>query len=251
MTATPIVTFAAAGTLHAFDTPNCDAWVIENCTSFDDFIAIYDEKSATCPDHHILSSFDDYNQACYTSGHAMQKYDLDPPCDENIKALSSREKYDATFAKFMGQTGTISFANLRGRLRDFKTNDEEQLSLLEVTTNPDFCLDAQIVMQIVPVSMPEDALSVFPNGYFQSDLTPFENHALAAHLREHHNLKLIAIGASYLCFLRDAVLTEADAISLARDIAALGDGTDATFSLQTLAAAIVGKRHLILPYACA
>jgi hypothetical protein len=246
--ASPVkVTFAKAGTLTAFTTPLCDAWVIEGCDSFADFLAIYDQKSAANPDHHIFASLDDYSQACYTSGHAMGKYDLDPTDGDGGAELSSAEKFATTYTKFIAQTGKVAFADLAGRLMGNAGDDEP--SLVDLNTNPDQCLDREIVMQIVPVTLPEDALAAFPNGYFSDDLTPFDNHALAAHLRNRYGYKLIAIGAAYVCFLRDEVVDEADAKAVATDIVALYSDVDEVTAVSGLAAVLSGKRYLITNYA--
>jgi hypothetical protein len=241
------ITFAPAGTLKAFDTPNCDAWVIEGGTTFADFIAVYDEKSAAHPKHHILSSFDDYGQACYTSGHAMQKYDLDPPYEEEAEPLSSAEQFAIIQAKFQAHLGKVTFADLAGSLTWCDDDDDDQLSLLTLNTQPDLCLDTETVMQIVPVSAPEDAFAAFPNGYFTSDLTPFENHTLAAHLRTHHGYKVIAIGAAYLCFLRDEAAVGSSVARLCEDLVKLYKQVPPA-SLAAFAASLIGKRYLVLTY---
>jgi hypothetical protein len=238
------ITFAPKGTLSSFDTVNCDAWVIENIASIDDFIALYDEKSQACPGHHLFASFDWYDQACYTSGHAMGKYDLDPPDDIELPDA----KYTATHNRFMALTGKLGFDDLAGRLV-WSQDDEESPSLLDINANPGQCLDAKIVMQIVPVNLPEDGISTFPNGYFCDDLTPFESHALGAHFRQAHGLKLIAMGASYMCFLRDEILSMDAAALVVADIMTLHEPTDELDLVGQLATILTGKRYLILSYA--
>jgi hypothetical protein len=238
------LTFAPKGTLSAFASANCDAWVIENVSSFDDFLELYDEKSAAFPDHRLFSSFDWYDQACYTSGHAMGKYDLDPPDDIDLPDA----KYTATHERFMALTGKLGFNDLAGRLL-WSDGDEESPSLLDINANPSQCLDDKIVMQIVPVALPEDGLSSFPNGYFTDDLTPFENHALGAHFRQEHGLKLIAIGASYMCFVRDEILSLGAARLVVADIMTLHEPTDEPELARQLTAILTGKRYLILSYA--
>jgi hypothetical protein len=241
------VTFAPAGTLQAFDTPNCDAWVIEGAISFDHFIAIYDEKAAAHAGHHILSSFDDYGQACYTSGHAMQKNDLDPPYVEGGTELSSTEKFAAIYAKFMAKTGSVTFADLAGRLSC--SDNHDHISVADLNSDPDQCLDARIVMQIVPVTVPEDSLAAFPNGYFVDDLQLFENYVLAKHMRLHHACKLIAIGASHLCFLRSEPFDVDSAIAAAIEITTLYQTSDPANYSSELALSMLGTRYLILTYA--
>lgn len=238
------VTFAPKGSLKAFDTPDCDAWVVRDVASFEDFIAIYYEKAAAVPQgHHLFSSFDWYGQACYTSGHARSKYDLDP----DFEIEESDARFAASHQLFMAKTGKIDFADLTQRLLS-PDGDEESRSLEDLNTKPDKWLDAYIVMQIVPVAVAEDALSVFPNGYFVDDLTPFEVHALAAHFRVQHAYRLIAIGASYVCFLRDVALTEHEARAVARDIKTLFKSPAGDQTGEKLIAVLIGKRHLILRY---
>jgi hypothetical protein len=236
------VTFAPKGTVSAFTAPQVDAWIVRDVACFNDFLAIYDEKSAAALDHHVLSSLDNYDQADYTSGHAMGKYDLDP---EN-EGASPDVKFADTYRRFMQHVGTASFEALAGRLT--WQDKDEAANLIALNTDPNQCLDALIVMQIVPVKLPEDALSAFPNGYFTDDLTPFENYALAAYLRTTYDYKLIAIGASYLCFLRANVLDGADLDALSTDIGRLYADGDGALSVKDLAQALMGKRYLILSY---
>jgi hypothetical protein len=238
------VTFAPAGTLQAFDTPLCDAWVVRDVPTFDGFIAIYDEKATAAPaGHHVFSSFDWYDQACYTSGHARGKYELDP--DDDIEGPEA--KFAASHKLFMAQTGDTDFEGLAQRLL-WPDGDEESPSLEDLNTNPDQCLDAYMVMQIVPVAVAEDALSAFPNGYFSDDLTPFEVHALAAHFRTHYGFRLIAIGAACLCLLRDVALTSVEAMAVASDVFALHEPPQDGQTADGLAAILTAKRHLILSY---
>jgi hypothetical protein len=249
------VTFAPVGTWQAFDVPNCDAWVVRGIMSFDDFIAFYDRTAAANPNYQVLSTFDDYIQACYTSGHAMGKYDLDPPDDVEAEPQPSRKRFDIIHAKFMALTGKATFSQLAGRLtwgpRQENVPSELQetsLNHLELNARPEACLDETLVLQIVPVGVPEDALSAFPSGYFVVDLTPFENHALAAHLRHEHGYKLVAIGASYMCFLRDQAADARTANAVATDVATLFRGTNQQQVEADLENVLLGKRHLILCY---
>jgi hypothetical protein len=238
------VTFAPKGTLKAFDTPICDAWVIRDVITFDQFIAIYDEKAAKAvAGFHLFSSFDWYDQACYTSGHARSKYDLDPI--EEIADLD--DQFAATHQLFMAETGTKSFSGLAKRL-SWAQGDGENPSFENLNTPPSQCMDVYMVMQIVPVAAPEDALSAFPNGYFADDLTPFEVHAIAAHFRAQHGYRLIAIGASYMCFLRDVGLVQHEALAVATDIMALHKAPTNGQSVTSVATTLTGKRHLILSY---
>jgi hypothetical protein len=238
------ITFAPAGTLRAFDVPSCDAWVVRDVATFGDFIAIYDGKAAAAPaSHHVFSSFDFYDQACYSSGHARGKYELDP--DDSIKGTEA--KFAASHELFMAQAGHVHFEGLAQRLL-WRDDDEESPRLEDLNFYPEHCLDAYMVMQIVPVANAEDALSAFPNGYFSDDLTPFEIHALAGHFRAQYGYRLIAIGAACLCFLRDAALTSIEAMAVARDIFVLHEPPQDGQTAAGLAAILTGKRYFILVY---
>ena len=61
----------------------------------------------------------------------------------------------------------------------------------------------------------------FPNGYFSSDLSPFENYALAKHFYEKYGFELMGIGASLLGFIRHGSLDQQQKIELCSDLAKL------------------------------
>ena len=65
---------------------------------------------------------------------------------------------------------------------------------------------SSIILKIVPVEKPYEGICGFPNGYFESDLNPFENYALAKHLFDKYNFELFGIGASFLGFFRNEML---------------------------------------------
>jgi hypothetical protein len=242
------VTFAPKDTLHAFDTPNCDAWVIENAPDFDAFVAVYEEKSALAgPDFCLFSSFDDYDQACYTSGHAMEKYQLDPLYEDDPPEPSCDAKFQAIFKKFKSLTEQSNFCDLAGKLIGY--NDLKAIAFLtKINKDPSLCFDTEMVMQIVPVGNPEDAMAAFPNGYFTDDLTPFENHTLAKHLREKHGYSLIAIGAQYMCFYRREPATKIIATETVTSVATLFEAKVGEQLAEKLGAALIGQQHLILPF---
>jgi hypothetical protein len=242
------VTFGPKGTLHAFDLPNCDAWVIENAPDFDEFLRVYEEKSALAgADFCLFSSFDDYDQACYTSGHAMGKYDLDPPYDDEQPELSCDEMFQFTLKAFRAQTLETKLQDLKGKLESYQGEAGFEF-LKKINTNPTICIDKKMVMQIVPVQKAEDALAAFPNGYFTDDLTPFENHALAKHLREKHDYKLIAIGAQFMCYYRREPATKIVATDTLRSILPLFNSMVDAWPADQVVDTLLGKQHLVLPY---
>jgi hypothetical protein len=242
------VSFAQKGTLKAFTTPNCDAWVIEDATDFNAFLKFFEEQSAQVgTDFCLLSSFDNYEQACYTSGHAMNAYELDPPYEDEEPDLTCDEKFDVTLEAFLSQTQEIVFDELSGKLEGYNCARGTGF-LAAINSDPSRCLDRKMVMQIVPVQKAEDSLAAFPNGYFTDDLSPFDIHALAKRLRDMHDYKLIAIGAQFMCYYRQDAATEVGATQLLRDIASLFDGVVGEWLASTLVQTLRGKHHLILPY---
>lgn len=64
-------------------------------------------------------------------------------------------------------------------------------------------------------------ISALPNGYFNCDLDPFENYALAEHLRLHYGYRLFGMSASCIAFRRERPLDAAKAVQIGDDLARL------------------------------
>ena len=90
------------------------------------------------------------------------------------------------------------------------------------------------------------AIAGFPNGYFSSDLNPFENYALAKLLFEKYGYELFGIGASLIGFLNDSFLEDHQVKELIADLAKLYDTPEEIF--DNLSKIIKINKHLFIKY---
>ncbi|KGK29811.1 MULTISPECIES: hypothetical protein [Cellulophaga] len=235
-----------------------DSFLIENLNSFDEFIEIYEKYKHNNSDKTIILTLDDLGQAEYTSGHSIHSNDidetegydlsgLDKACFENnehLGYLSTPSEFFIRIGNFLKQTKDIDFKSVCER--DL-TIDEDEISILEkINLSPFEYLDEQIILKIVPVKKPYEGISGFPNGYFESDLNPFENYALSKHLFEKYNFELFGIGASFLGFIRNEKLGENKVKELIIDLSKLYKTTESAF--DRFSEIIKDKNYLFIKY---
>ena len=218
-----------------------DSFVIENLKYFDELIEIYQTYKQNNSGKTIILTLDDLEQAEYTSGHSIHSNDLDETegydlsgldnaCfedGEHLGYLSTPSEFFIRKENFLKQIEDINFASVCEREL---TIDEDEIIILEkVNQSPFEYLDEQIILKIVPVEKPYEGICGFPNGYFSSDLNPFENYALAKHLFEKYNFELFGIGASLLGFFRNEKLEENKAKDLISDLSKLYNTNETAF----------------------
>ncbi|AZA98513.1 hypothetical protein EG359_02335 [Chryseobacterium joostei] len=235
-----------------------ESFVIENLNSFDELIEVYQTYKQNHPDKTIILTLDDLGQAEYTSGHSIYANDLDETegydlsgldktCFENgehLGYLSTPSEFFIRKENFLKQTKGIDFKSVCDKEL---TIDEDEISILEnINQSPFEYLDDQIILKIVPVEKSYEAMCGFPNGYFESDLNPFENYALAKHLFENYNFELFGIGASFLGFIRNGNLEENRVKALITDLSKLYSTTENTF--DKLAGVFKNQNYLFLKY---
>ncbi|WP_282133848.1 hypothetical protein [Cellulophaga baltica] len=235
-----------------------DSFLIENLNSFDEFIEIYEKYKHNNSDKTIILTLDDLGQAEYTSGHSIHSNDidetegydlsgLDKACfedNEHLGYLSTTSEFFIRIGNFLKQTKDIDFKSVCER--DL-TIDEDEISILEkINLSPFEYLDEQIILKIVPVKKPYEGISGFPNGYFESDLNPFENYALSKHLFEKYNFELFGIGASFLGFIRNEKLGENKVKELIIDLSKLYKTTESAF--DRFSEIIKDKNYLFIKY---
>lgn len=107
-------------------------------------------------------------------------------------------------------------------------------------------MDQHILVKIVPVSKSYEAICGFPNGYFSSDLNPFENYAVAKHLHDKYGYEFFGIGASLLGFIRNHPLEEQEAAALVTDLIALYNSDASIY--DSMLDLVKGSKYLILKY---
>jgi hypothetical protein len=106
---------------------------------------------------------------------------------------------------------------------------------------------SEIVFQFVPVRRAADAIAAFPNGYFEGDLSPMQNHMLAYHLETEYGLELFGVGSRFLGFRRAEALDAAAAHAVATTLVALYRGPIDGAS-ESLAKLLTGRDWLLFRY---
>lgn len=205
-------------------------YLIEDFQSIKELLEIYYNFRKEYENQTIIFTLDDLNQAEYTSMHATMFHDLDeteghdlskvdPKAFENgehIGHLTTPSEFFIRKINFEKKSKTTEFVDAcdKGLFLE-----KSELELLEkINKDPLVFLDKKILLKIIPVQESYYALSGFPNGYFSSDLDPFENYAVAKHLKDNYDYDLMGIGASLLGFIRTYPLTESEKENLVNDL---------------------------------
>ncbi|MFZ6679973.1 hypothetical protein [Undibacterium sp. Tian12W] len=206
----------------------CEVYVADKFANQEELIQDWKELSSKFPDSHLLLTLDDLGQAQYTSMHSSGSHDLDETegydlstldaaCfedGEHVGYLSTASEFFIRYANFLKLCRETSLEQIFQE-KNLLLNDESLAELLLAQENWLSIIDDSIYAFRAIVNQPEDSLAAFPNGYFDSDLNPFENRALCKHLRENYNYSLMGIGASYLALIREAALNAVQMSSLA------------------------------------
>lgn len=212
-----------------------DMYKIEGCTSFNELIALYNKFRDNNKGKSVLLTLDDLGQCEYTSTHAKMMHDLDDTEGydlsaldaaafeegEHIGYLSTPSEFFIRKQNFLKQAGSVDYDDVSDR---GLTIDEDELRLLaDINRSPMSYLDKQLLLAVVPVEQPYEAICGFPNGYFSGDLNPFENYALAKRFYDKYGYELFGIGASLLGFIGTKSLDDQQTRELTADLMALYD----------------------------
>lgn len=240
----------------------CDEYRVSAIASLDELVDAYRHIVVAHPGFKPLFSLDDLSQARYTSGHARHGLDLDdatadeiaglpPECFEGGEYLgypSTKAEFAICLRNFSERVATTSFEDACGH---GLTLDEQGLQAwLDYQERPVSLLDQPLSALVVPVEQSCLALVAFPNGYFECDLGPVHNFAVARHFLQTHGYELIGVGAAYLGFLRGGPPDRDEAQAVAADFCALYNTSDEDWEgrFAVVAKAIAGRSHLWLRY---
>ena len=238
----------------------CDLYKVTGAISASALVDFIRSKSDDWPDCVLFATLDWFGQAAYTSGHCVNMHDLDSTDGHDLSGLdpaafedgehigyfTTKSEFPIRKSNFLKQAGTTQFSDVCGALA--WDSEDSEADLFEMNSNRDVVLDEFAYVQIVPVDHPYEAISAFPNGYFTSDLSPFDNYAVARHIHEKFGYSLFGIGASYLGFMREDKLAPDLAASLAEDIALLyGEGGNENLK-RKIRDCIFGQDILMLRY---
>lgn len=222
-------------------------------TSFEDLRHWRQMVANRHPDMGVLASLDDLQQARYTSGHCIDKHGLDDTVGHDLSHMGPERFEDGAFADYLKEPGDfpIRLANFRRQLASAERNPEtrkwldcnKEITITDVNEDPDAVTDDFGIIQAVPVTGSADMIAAYPNGYFHGDMTPFEVHDVAVQL-EGLGYRLIAMGASYMAFWSEDLLSDPQIAQRSLCVAALYETPD----IDALNRVLTGERHLILRY---
>ena len=235
-----------------------DSYIIENLPSFDALLEVYQQFRQDHPGKSVIVTLDDLGQAEYTSMHATMSHDLDNTeghdlsgidasafeNGEHIGYLSTPSEFFIQKENFLQQAKDIGFSDACDSGLTIETSEMELLE--KIKKSPIDYLDRHILVKIVPVSKSYEAICGFPNGYFSSDLNPFENYAVAKHLHEHYGYEFFGIGASLLGFIRSRPIEEQEAAALVSDLIELYNSDESLY--DKMLALVKDSQYLILKY---
>ncbi|WLQ15796.1 hypothetical protein O5O45_07705 [Hahella aquimaris] len=210
--------------LEYIDTPSedflCDRYRITDIDSLEEILTAYRELSASHPDYRFLLTLDDLGQACYTSMHSKLSHDLDNTDGFDLSKLPSECFEDGEHKGYLSHKDEfpIRRRNMEARLKEHpladviakgvSLNEDAPEDIEDVNADPLALINAETYLLKVPVTASHETIFAFPNGYFTSDLNPFENAILAKHLDDHFGYQLVGLGASYLAFLKTKPLDD-------------------------------------------
>lgn len=220
---------------------------IEKVDTWQDVVNYILSENEVHTGQYVLSSFDDINQAGYTSMHASTGNELNyrPECTDID--YDSPQYYHNEFNYRLNVFRTHTQQALSALTGKISLTDVDITILTKINSEPMLVCDMPIRLDKVPVSKSSELLAFFPNGYFSCDFNTFENKALSEHLSHHFNYQLISIGASVLAFARKEPLKADEADKLALQFIDIFEIED-TASLDKLKALWQQHNFLFMPY---
>lgn len=242
---------------RTFNTLWCDGVIVRNLPSFSALMAMHAELSQARAPLLVLATLDDLGQAGYTSGHVVEAQglvdwdeedawdgegEMPPPPLRNDKALATcLSRIDAASpADIEGMRGQLPWQADYG-VRDLITLNRDPDQVMQISG------EREILFQFVPVGSAAEMIAAFPNGYFQGDLSPMQNLALARHMQREHGLELFGMGSRFLAFRRAAPFAGDGAGRAASDALAIyaevPDGAAAS-----LTSVLTGRDWLLIRY---
>lgn len=210
-------------TLNDRHTFLCPTFHVTEVQDMADLLTAWRDFKAKNSAHSLLLTLDDFGQACYTSMHSIGYHNLDDTeghdlshlpasCFENgehVGYFTTPEELPIMAANFEKGVAGVTMEDVAARgvsLFGEETDADEVFA--------DSCENLLPAMELprwvfqVPWPHGYQTLFAFPNGYFSSDLNPFENYVLAKHLEEQYGYALIGIGASRLAFVKTRPMDE-------------------------------------------
>ncbi len=211
----------------------CETIMLSEFSNKIELLAVYEKYANLHPVKSILLTLDDRHQAEYTSGHTCNSNDLDDIEGHDLSSVHRSCFEDGEHKGYLSHPSEFFIRknnflekaqsyNFESACKKGLTMEKEEIELLEkINQEPLSYLDEELALMIVPVEHAFESISAFPNGYFSSDLDPFENYAFAKRLENKYEYKLLGIGTSLIAFRKNPDLTTEQLLELSTDLGKL------------------------------
>lgn len=218
----------------------------------DELLDVLASERERAAGRRVLLTLDDIAQAHYTSMHALAADALyvDVPDDFDEDDPAHQVAWErATTAHVAAQLRNpdlqVAWEALAGRL---DRGERGVAKLARVNARPTTVLDRQVQVLHVDVDADTEVIAGLVNGYFDADLDVFANHAVIRRMAR-HGYRLFGVGASWLGFERDDVLSADDVAAVVADLEHLCGGRSEDAShWDAVAAALTDRRWLFVGY---
>lgn len=177
----------------------CDRYTLTGDINFKIWINVRELLARKHPTAVIMSTLDDLPQAEYTNMHTTLKHDLDVQAEDG-DTPEAGDAFADRLARFAAKTEGTAPIQFEGIFADQGRGLDA--SVFDANRDPSLVLDSEVYFWVVPVKQSHLAVAAFPNGYFSSDLNPFEISHLAHYLEHKFGFALCGIGAEYVAFSR-------------------------------------------------
>jgi len=197
----------------------CEAYKLSGNFTVDDIANFVAEKTAENAPNRLFAILDDFDQACYTFGHACNSHLKEDTIEalwdaEGIHKVWSFEKRAANFKSLLREVPETQIYGKR--FWQDKTAEFPSIKATDWTQR-----ETLSYVQIVPVESSAEALISFPNGYFNDDYSPFETYRLIDMLEKEFSLSAFGIGANYIGFSSEEPIIGDRLINLAGKLSQL------------------------------
>lgn len=244
----------------------CEGYQLEGNFTLNDICQHIRELRSKHPSNILLATLDDYEQSAYTCGHSIDSHDLDSIIShdlsklpatvfeeyqgkvEHIGHLTLTDEFPIRYNNFMKEAEQIDIANIRNSLEWDMIGDSKSIM---TSDHVEFLpLENNSFIQIVPVKQSPEAIAAYPNGYFEDDLNPFQNYILSKQILDRFGFDLFGIGATYLGFMRDKMISKNEASQIGLFLEDIYFGYEGNKPLHNIIAnQLEGKREFYIAYA--
>jgi len=238
----------------------CEYLRIHDLSDINELLASVKKLTVEHKQSKFIITLDNIAQATYTSMHSIARNSLDEGdwiAKENIDDSLMDGDYFRDDLNFE-QNFAIRRMGFKHGLLDIKFEDifdknlslnhDSKIEMVEANKNLLSLMDKEVYLLKVPVTNSYEAILAFPNGYFSSDLSPFENYLFAKKLEEHYGFYLFGIGASYLSFNKGIDFCESKIPSLVDLLIKIYSDKDDELFAEFLRESILKQDILTLRY---